>query len=154
MDCSMRLLRLFYYWLWKHSKLQCLEQPPEVFYKKRCPWKFIHRKTSVPGLRPATLLKKRFWHRCFPVNFTKFLRTSFSQNTSRRLPWSMSLLLTLNKLIFSIYRQIFMSVLLIWQIRQFNSFRNISAGLYTNWYYSASIKRDRRDTRSMRQVKF
>ena len=26
------------------------------------------------GLRPATLLKKRFWHRCFPVNFTKFLR--------------------------------------------------------------------------------
>ena len=27
------------------------------------------------GLRPATLLKKRFWHRCFPVNFAKFLRT-------------------------------------------------------------------------------
>ena len=25
--------------------------------------------------RPATLLKKRLWHRCFPVNFTKFLRT-------------------------------------------------------------------------------
>ena len=26
-------------------------------------------------LRPATLLKKRLWHRCFPVNFVKFLRT-------------------------------------------------------------------------------
>ena len=26
---------------------------------------------------PATLLKKRLWHRCFPVNFTKFLRTAF-----------------------------------------------------------------------------
>ena len=26
------------------------------------------------GLRPATLLKKRHWHRCFPVNFVKFLR--------------------------------------------------------------------------------
>ena len=26
---------------------------------------------------PATLLKKGFWHRCFPVNFVKFLRTSF-----------------------------------------------------------------------------
>ena len=26
---------------------------------------------------PATLLKKRLWHRCFPVNFTKFLRTPF-----------------------------------------------------------------------------
>ena len=25
----------------------------------------------------ATLSKKRLWHRCFPVNFTKFLRTIF-----------------------------------------------------------------------------
>ena len=29
------------------------------------------------GLRTATLLKKRLWHRCFPVNFAKFLRTPF-----------------------------------------------------------------------------
>ena len=28
---------------------------------------FVHRR--------ATLLKKSPWHRCFPVNFTKFLRT-------------------------------------------------------------------------------
>ena len=35
--------------------------------------------------RPATLLKKKLWHRCFPVNFVKFLRTPFSQNTSGRL---------------------------------------------------------------------
>ena len=27
--------------------------------------------------RPTSLLKKRFWHRCFHVNFEKFLRTSF-----------------------------------------------------------------------------
>ena len=27
--------------------------------------------------RPATLLKKRLWHKCFPVNFAKFLRTTF-----------------------------------------------------------------------------
>ena len=26
-------------------------------------------------LKPETLLKKRLWHRCFPVNFVKFLRT-------------------------------------------------------------------------------
>ena len=32
---------------------------------------------KVAGLRPATLLKKRAWHWCFPVNFTKFLRTPF-----------------------------------------------------------------------------
>ena len=25
----------------------------------------------------CTLLKKRLWHRCFPVNFAKFLRTPF-----------------------------------------------------------------------------
>ena len=40
---------------------------------------------KVAGLRPATLFKKRLWHRCFPVNFAKFLRTPFSQNTSWRL---------------------------------------------------------------------
>ena len=28
-------------------------------------------------LKPRTLLKKRLWHRCFPVNFEKFLRTPF-----------------------------------------------------------------------------
>ena len=32
---------------------------------------------KVAGLRPATLLKKRLWHRCFPVDFVKFLRTPF-----------------------------------------------------------------------------
>ena len=37
------------------------------------------------GLRPATLFKKRLRHRCFPVNFVKFLRTPFSLNTSWRL---------------------------------------------------------------------
>ena len=30
-------------------------------------------------------MKKRLWYRCFCVNFTKFLRTLFLQNTSRRL---------------------------------------------------------------------
>ena len=27
--------------------------------------------------KPAALLKKRPWHRCFPVNFPKFLKTPF-----------------------------------------------------------------------------
>ena len=34
---------------------------------------------------PATLLKKSLWHKCFPVNFAKFLRTPFLQNRSWRL---------------------------------------------------------------------
>ena len=33
---------------------------------------------------PANLLKMRLWHRCFPVNFAKFLRTSF---LTERLRW-------------------------------------------------------------------
>ena len=32
---------------------------------------------EVAGLRPATLLKKRLLHRCFPVNFFKFLTIPF-----------------------------------------------------------------------------
>ena len=40
---------------------------------------------KVGGLRPANLLKKRLWHMFFPVNFAKFLRTTFLQNTSGRL---------------------------------------------------------------------
>ena len=32
---------------------------------------------KVAALSPATSLKKRRWHGCFPVNFAKFLRMSF-----------------------------------------------------------------------------
>ena len=38
-------------------------------------------------LRPATLLKKRLWHKFFPVNFAKFLRITFLQNTSSGCFW-------------------------------------------------------------------
>ena len=42
--------------------------------KHLCHSLFFHK---VVGLRPTTLLKKRPWHRCFPVNFAKFSRTLF-----------------------------------------------------------------------------
>ena len=32
---------------------------------------------KVVGIRPATLFKKRLWHKCFPMSFAKFLRTPF-----------------------------------------------------------------------------
>ena len=32
---------------------------------------------KVAGLKPASLLKKRLWHRPFPINFAKFLGTLF-----------------------------------------------------------------------------
>ena len=50
-----------------------------IFFKKftgkqLCQSLFLNK---VASLRPATLLKKRLWHKCFPVNFAKFLRTLF-----------------------------------------------------------------------------
>ena len=63
------------------------KQPPEVFCKKGvlqtfakftgkhlCQSLFFN---NVEGLMPAKLLKRRLWHRCFPVNFAKFWRTPF-----------------------------------------------------------------------------
>ena len=76
---------------------------PEVFCKKDvlrnfakftrkhlCPSLFFNK---VAGLRPATLLKKRLWHRCFPVNFVKFLRTPFLTEHVRWLLLSLLLIL-------------------------------------------------------------
>ena len=37
---------------------------------------------KVTGLGSGTFFKNRLWHRCFPVNFVNFLRTTFLQNTS------------------------------------------------------------------------
>ena len=42
---------------------------PEFFFNK------------VAGLRPASLLTKRLRHKCFSVNFVKFLKTTFLQAT-------------------------------------------------------------------------
>ena len=59
------------------------KQPPEVFYKKgifknfsKCAGQHLYRRSflnKIAGVRPTTLLKKRLRHKCFPVNFVKFL---------------------------------------------------------------------------------
>ena len=46
--------------------------------KHKCHSLFFNK---VTGLRLVTLLKKRLWHRCYPVNLAKFPRTPFLQNT-------------------------------------------------------------------------
>ena len=53
-----------------------LKQPSEGFFRKRCYEKFrrIHKKTSVP--------ESLFWR--FLVNFAKFVRTPFLQNSTRQ----------------------------------------------------------------------
>ena len=42
---------------------------------QRCSVKKVFLENS---LRPAILLKKRLWHRCFPVNFVKFPTAPFA----------------------------------------------------------------------------
>ena len=66
------------------------KQPIENFYNEKLFSKFlkIYRKTLVPqpffnkvtDLSLATLLWKRIWHRCFPVNFTNFKNTFITEH--------------------------------------------------------------------------
>ena len=53
------------------------------------------------ALRPVILLKKRLWHRYSPVNFAKFLKIPFSQNTSGRLLLFLWILRNVSKELFS-----------------------------------------------------
>ena len=65
----------------------CQKQSPGGVLKKgvlenfaKCTGKHLCQSlflNKVAGLRPATLLKERLWHRSFPVNFAKFLRTPY-----------------------------------------------------------------------------
>ena len=78
-----------------HTRQSCTEAATGGILRKKLFLKFhkIHRKTPVPGslfnkvagLRIVTLLKNRLWHRCFSVNFTKFIRTSILKNICERL---------------------------------------------------------------------
>ena len=78
--------------LWSNVVLGFQKQPLEVFYKKSVVIVFFktHRKipvsksffNKIAGLRAATLLKKRFRHRCFSLDFAKFLRPPFCHKTS------------------------------------------------------------------------
>ena len=64
---------------------------PEMFCKNGVPrnfGKFTGKQlcqslffNKVADLRASILLKRRLWHRCFPVNFSKFLRNTFSYRT-------------------------------------------------------------------------
>ena len=70
--CSLKkgVLRNFAKFSRKH---RCLS----LFFNKVSGLAKFTRKHLCQSLRPATLLKRRLWHRCFPVNFAKFLGTPF-----------------------------------------------------------------------------
>ena len=67
--------------LWSLSLTKDRSSRPEVFYKKGVLRNFtkLTGKQLCQSLRPATLSKKRLWHKCFPVNFVKFLNTFFTR---------------------------------------------------------------------------
>ena len=82
------------------SKLMYRNSRPEVFCKlgtlrnftkftgkHLCQGLFLNK---VAGLRAANLLKKSFWHRCFSLDFAKFLRTPFFTEHLRRLLLNLS----------------------------------------------------------------
>ena len=49
-------------------------------------FRIVHiARSSRPEESSFNFIKKRLWHRCFPVNFDKFLRTPILQNISGRL---------------------------------------------------------------------
>ena len=69
--------------------MTCRSSLPDVFFKKvfieisqnssenSCARVSFLIKLQASVLSPITLLKKRLWHRYFPMNFVKFLRTPF-----------------------------------------------------------------------------
>ena len=76
-----------YFWNPQQNMFSYRSSRPDVFCKRgvlRNFTKFTGKHlcqslffNKIAGLSSATLLKKRLWHRCFPVNFMKFLRTPF-----------------------------------------------------------------------------
>ena len=85
------LTQLLYFWNYNPSPngqiFPYRSSRPEVFCKKdvlRISTKFTGKHlcqglffNKVTGLSPRTLLKKMFWHRCFPADFAKFLGRPF-----------------------------------------------------------------------------
>ena len=69
----------------RFSQITFRNSRPQVFCKKIPVLEFLFNKFA--GLWPTTLLKRHsrsikkiLWHKCFPVNFVKFLKTSILQN--------------------------------------------------------------------------
>ena len=70
--------------------LRTLCTRPQVFYKNKLLLKVSQNSyentcVGVAFYNKVASLKLRLWQRCFLVNFAKFLRTTFLQNTSVRL---------------------------------------------------------------------
>ena len=86
------------FFTWKN--LTFSSSRPEVFWKKvfyEMPQNSLEnacvRVSFLINSLFSTLLKKRLWRRWLPVNFAKFIRTSFLQKTFGGCLWSLQSLL-------------------------------------------------------------
>ena len=68
---------------WKRNLESSNTAPTLLLWVKVLFWPknadFFQNNADISKIKawPAILFKKRLWHRCFPVNFAKFLRTPF-----------------------------------------------------------------------------
>ena len=87
-------------WFIRSSHRMCSVKKGVLRYFAKLTGKYLCQSlffNKVTGLTPATLLKKKLWYRCFPVNFVKFLTAPFLQNTSGQLFLAQLVKLVLNK---------------------------------------------------------
>ena len=93
----------------KTMKQWTQKQPPDVLYKKTVLKNFaiFTGKTpvleslfaKVAELQTCKFIEKRLRPRCFPVNITKFLRTSILKNICERLHFCTEIKTTLNRML-------------------------------------------------------
>ena len=85
MKMTLHLLKKSYFHIFMDKKSHEIQkQPPRVFCKKSVLRNFVNFTGKTPALesllnkvRPTAVIKKRLQHRCFPVKFAKFRRTTF-----------------------------------------------------------------------------
>ena len=65
--------------------LQVTEPTTGGVLKKKVALEILQNSQENTCAKVSFLIKKGLWHKCFPVNFVKFLGTTLLRNTSGRL---------------------------------------------------------------------
>ena len=87
-NCGLRLRRLFKFKLATWTTVRGVLRMKKGVLRNFTKFTVKH---LCHSLRPATLLNKRLWYRCFTLNFAKFLGTPFLQKISGQLLLNFSL---------------------------------------------------------------
>ena len=98
-------------------------------------YKTVNQKysTCAWGLEPATLLKKRLWHRCFPVNFVKFLRTPFLRTPLDDCFWNVRSTVFFSQ-VCNVLNFFFTPPANIWQPKVFCYCQGVNIGFFLSHY--------------------